>query len=883
MDITMIGTTVSHYKILEKLGEGGMGVVYKAEDLKLTRMVALKFLPHGLDSNEPERARFLQEARAAAILNHPNICTVYDIQEHEGQQFIVMEYVEGKTLREIVPVKKMQDAISYAVQIGAALQEAHVHGIVHRDIKAENIMVNSKNQVKVMDFGLAKLKGSLKLTKTSSTIGTLAYMAPEQIEGEEVDARSDIFSCGIVLYEMLTGHLPFRGEHEAAMVYAIVNEEPEPLQTYVPDAPSELLHVLGRALEKDREERYQSVQEMLIELRRIKKDSTRVSRQPGFEIPSFGTTVVEPAGRQKRGWRRALWIGTAALVVLCVISTVWLILRPHPARLNPNRTTGRLKLPATTIGYPSLSTDGNWVVFSAYTGDGKWDVFWMNLATGKATRVTNESAYYIEGCSISPDVSQIAYDFWNGSKCPNMVKLVASQGGESRTLADTGMGPKWTPDGQRIGYCRVGTAFAPSVSGKFEIWSIKPDGTDNRHELTDSVSMPRSPCAFCWSPDGGSITWIRNWPENYGEVMVRELATGRQRQLTFDRKTVDEVVWASNDMILFISNRSGQSSLWMIPASGGEATQVTQGGAPILGARISADTRTLVYMQREQTNPIWISSIDGSNAYQVTSADVKAISASFSPDGKFVACVLGEVDVLNQESHLYVMDRGGKNQRQLSFGSERVMRCIWSPDGRWLAYASRALDEPDDSSRVYLIQPFNPSPPRLLCKGIWQWWADSENLVVFSQMKTLQHPIRGGKPIQLYQDSTFVYAIGANNRLVYYDLRIGREGLWTGAINGSGERKGEVTKLSIDSDLNAFAASLDHRSIIFVKPTGDDMWRVWTSTGMEERIGTALPGWAAEFQAGSQAMFQVSSDGREVVWNKYETRGKLLVVKDVFE
>ncbi len=221
----MIGKVVSHYNILEKLGEGGMGVVYKAHDLKLTRTVALKFLPHGLDAHEPERARFLQEARAAAVLNHPYIC-----------------------------VKKLQDAISYAVQIAEALHEAHTHGIVHRDIKAENIMVNSKNQVKVMDFGLAKLKGSLKLTKTSSTIGTLAYMAPEQIQGEEVDARSDIFSFGIVLYEILTGHLPFRGEHEAAMVYAIVNEEPEPLQHYVPDTPSELLHILGRALEKDRGE-----------------------------------------------------------------------------------------------------------------------------------------------------------------------------------------------------------------------------------------------------------------------------------------------------------------------------------------------------------------------------------------------------------------------------------------------------------------------------------------------------------------------------------------------------------------------------------------------------------------------------------------------------
>ncbi len=313
----MIGKTVLHYKILEKLGEGGMGVVYRAEDLKLTRTVALKFLPHGLDAHEPERARFLQEARAAAILNHPNICTIHDIAEHEGQQFIVMEFVDGMTLRDRIAGGKLprETAVPYAIQIGEALHEAHTHGIVHRDIKAENIMV-TKNQVKVMDFGLAKLKGSLKLTKTSSTIGTLAYMAPEQIQGGEADARSDIFSFGVVLFQMLTGRLPFRGEHDAAMMYSILNEEPEPLQKYLPDAPSELLHTVNRALEKVPEERYQTVQDMVIDLRRTRKESTgSVHRPPPPESPGFRV----PGKRVKR---IAYVIGAALLLV---VAALWLI------------------------------------------------------------------------------------------------------------------------------------------------------------------------------------------------------------------------------------------------------------------------------------------------------------------------------------------------------------------------------------------------------------------------------------------------------------------------------------------------------------------------------------------------------------------------------
>ncbi len=301
----MIGQTISHYKILEKLGEGGMGVVYKAEDIKLKRPVALKFLPHHLKVSEVEQARFLQEAQAVAGLNHPNICVIHALEEVQGQHFIVMEYVDGGTLRQKLEsgVLKASDAITYAVQIAEALQEAHGKGVVHRDIKADNIMVNLRNQIKVTDFGLAKLKGSLKLTKTSSTVGTLAYMAPEQIQGGEVDNRSDIFSFGVVLFELLTGRLPFRGEHQAAMMYSILNEDPEAIDKYLPEISPELKHIFGRALEKNPEDRYQSIHEMLIDLRRMKKDSSKISRaffpaKPAHSTPAAAEVPVEA---EKRG------------------------------------------------------------------------------------------------------------------------------------------------------------------------------------------------------------------------------------------------------------------------------------------------------------------------------------------------------------------------------------------------------------------------------------------------------------------------------------------------------------------------------------------------------------------------------------------------------
>ncbi len=384
----MIGNAVSHYKILSKLGEGGMGVVYKAEDTRLKRTVALKFLPHGLESHEPERARFLQEAQAASALNHPNVCTIHDIAEADGQQFIVMEFVEGVTLREKLAGGKLPTgaAVGYAIQIGEALEEAHGKGIVHRDIKAENIMVNTKNQVKVMDFGLAKLKGSLKLTKTSSTIGTVAYMAPEQIQGEQVDARSDIFSFGIVLYEMLTGHLPFRGEHEAAVVYAIVNEEPEPLQTYVPDAQSELLHILGRALEKDREDRYQTAHDMLIDLRRLRKDSTRVVRpsQRTGEMTA-DSAMVAPSKPAPPTSKRRLAILLVALFALASGGVLFFLLSRGP-QLNPDMQFRVLQLPFRDVNYASVSRDGNWIVFPAADDRGKFDVYMMNVCARRTAK-----------------------------------------------------------------------------------------------------------------------------------------------------------------------------------------------------------------------------------------------------------------------------------------------------------------------------------------------------------------------------------------------------------------------------------------------------------------------------------------------------------------
>ena len=316
----MIGQTISHYRIVEELGRGGMGVVYKAQDLKLDRTVALKFLPPKVAADAETRTRFLQEAKAAAALNHSNICTIYGVEESAGTMFIAMEYIEGGTLRTRLPFAKVDDALTMAIQIGEALQEAHARGIVHRDIKADNIMVTSRGQAKVMDFGLAKVKGMLRLTRASSAMGTIGYMAPEQLQGGEADHRSDIFSFGVLLFEMLTGKFPFRGEHEAAITYSVVNEEPQLLTAYLPDAPSGLTHILRRALEKDPEDRYQSIADMVSELRREQKRSTRLEQTPEIEMPMPRGSPTDGSRRKPMEFskKKVILVGAVGGIVLAL-------------------------------------------------------------------------------------------------------------------------------------------------------------------------------------------------------------------------------------------------------------------------------------------------------------------------------------------------------------------------------------------------------------------------------------------------------------------------------------------------------------------------------------------------------------------------------------
>ncbi len=420
----MIGRTISHYKILERLGEGGMGVVYKAEDLKLQRPVALKFLPARALGDSEAKERFLREARAAAALQHPNICTVHEIDEEEGQTFIVMAYIDGHELTEEIgegplPIAR---AVDLATQIAQGLEEAHNNGTVHRDVKPANIMVTSQGRAVVMDFGLAQLASSTaRLTREGSTVGTSAYMSPEQMGGETVDQRTDIWALGVVLYEMLAGQLPFRGEYEQAIQYSIVYEDPESLRKARPDVPADIENIISKILEKKPAERYQQLGDLIADLQASRTASgtplatpaaTGSSGDPSQPVatgspvatgtragPSQPVGTGSPAGSATTAQptsRRTLYLATVALAVVAIVLAAWFTRAPDAPAPEPGKSkmtmpAGMRDLPSVAV-MPFVNVSGN--PDSDYFSDGMTDELINSLGRVHGLRVIGRSSVF---------------------------------------------------------------------------------------------------------------------------------------------------------------------------------------------------------------------------------------------------------------------------------------------------------------------------------------------------------------------------------------------------------------------------------------------------------------------------------------------------------
>mgnify|MGYP001568945213 CR=1 FL=1 len=858
----MLGTTISHYRILEKLGEGGMGVVYKAQDTKLDRTVALKFLPRHLSPTDEEKARFIHEAKAASSLDHPNICTIYEIDETlDGQLFIAMAYYEGATLdKKIVPSPlNIEEALDIAIRVGEGLHAAHEKGIVHRDIKSGNIMITEKGQAKIMDFGLARSGTMTQLTKAGSTVGTMPYMSPDQARGEKLDHRTDIWSLGVVLYEMITGRLPFKSEYNEAILYSILNENPQPITSLRSGLPMELERIVVKMLQKNAGERYQSMNDLLVDLRALKKTM------------ESGTNIISPpVPRREPGRKTILLVASTVTTLLFIGAAVFLLLPSHPSvELNPNMTQRVLDIPFTQIGYPGLSADGNWAAFPAADVRGKWDIYLMNTSGGEPRRITTDSSAFVSGVDVSPDGSAFVYAVSASGSITSKIFTNSALGGVRTLLSDSGFLPRYQPDGRKVFFAR-GPFVGPSKSRKIEIWSVKPDGNDERLEFIDS-SSGYDRASLSISSNGKSVVWLRNFPEGrYQEVVTYDLVTGKERQVTFDKKNIDEVCWTGNDQIIFTSNKNGPSNLWMVPAEGGTEVQITKGIGPDLGMEISSDGTKLLYYQNQDIGHVWISDLEGRNPKQVTSFERKAGIPALSPDGNSIALCLSTGDPLARVIELYLIKRYGSSRQQLTRLNSRARRPIWSPDGKRLAFNIAAADESSNSlGKTFLLDMANPGKAVEIGHGIPIRWPDENQLFVFDGVRTWQYSVDGSGQKEIVSDSLMAIPLPGNQYFVGFSDRPGHEAVWLLPA----DKKKAARSLYNGTFPGAVDVAPNGKFLLYVKSPGE-LWKISLPDGKHERLPRNFPGLGS---------FSISQDGKEIVYIEERSAGKLVMIENLFK
>jgi eukaryotic-like serine/threonine-protein kinase len=793
----MIGQTVSHYRVIEKLGGGGMGVVYKAEDTRLRRDVALKFLPDTHFDDPAARERFEREAQSASALNHPHICTVHDIGEHEGRPFIVMECLQGQTLKHRIGAGRFttEEILDLGLQVADALDAAHGKGIVHRDVKPANIFVTARGQAKVLDFGLAMLadKGvsdldgptatrERHLTSPGTALGTIAYMSPEQALGKSLDRRTDLFSMGVVLYEMATGTLPFRGETSAAIFDAILHTAPTSPLRLNPELPNELERIITKCLEKDPDLRYQSARDLMADLKRLRRDTTS------------GQSAVQPAAAGPGGMRRwssLLWVGAGALVL--AVAFGWWGLTGRA----PRTPTGPITItPFTTDGggkfSPRLSPDGEKVAYAwAGPNDENWDIYVKAVGPGtRPLRVTEDPSPEWSP-TWSPDGRQIAFVRMSADNTA-AIYSIPSLGGQERKLVDV-IGPSrvgayfvpmlcWAPDGEWLAFAEKASENAPARIVRLTLATLE------KRPLTTPPPEPLGDLEPQISPDGRLLAFVRGGSRSWGnqDVWVQPVSGGEARRLTFGQyQRGSALSWTSDGAeIVFSDGGPFGGRTARVPLAGGATQPVVGLGEYAVHTSVRGDR--LVYVQgRASVMDLWrVSRSPASRSHETPEKVlVSGVNAAYSPDGRKIAFESRR----GGPNGIWLSNADGSHPIELANSKSDSGTPRWSPDGRRLVFDSIEAGNWD----LYVVAADGGTPRRLTREpsedGTGTWSRDGRWIYFHSDRTGVSEIWKiladGGKAVQVTRGGGIYAVESEDGRQLYYSKSRG-SGIWRLALSG---------------------------------------------------------------------------------------------------
>ncbi len=803
----MIGKTISHYSILEKLGEGGMGVVYKARDTRLDRFAAIKVLLAEKVADPERKQRFVQEAKSASSLNHPNIITIYAIGQVEGVDFISMEFVSGKTLDRLIPRNGMRlnEALKYAVQIADALARAHAAGIVHRDLKPGNIMVNEHGLVKVLDFGLAKLTEPTPADGDASTrtlrptteegkiVGTVAYMSPEQAEGKKVDARSDIFSFGSVLYEMVTGEKAFHGDTKASTLAAILKDNPHAASQLVDGLPREVERLISRCLRKEVNQRSQHMDDVKIALEELKEES---------DSGVLGTAALA----KTKSPRRLPWTLSIAAVLLTATVGVWLVRSKKEVPDLP-----LVAVPLTSYAgeeyWPTLSPDGTQVAF-AWNGEkqDKFDIYVKQIGVEPPFRLTSDAAMDYSP-AWSPDGGFIAF-LRELSPDHTMIVSVPQRGGPERILGEVKgsmlrtlpFGPylSWTPDSKWI--------VCPAPRNGERVWALHLFSTETgeQTELTSPPSSEAGDVAPTVSPDGRTLIFSRLSPDRYNATLwLSHLGegykpVGKEEQIPSPGMTNMGAAWLPNGREFVFNSETGTNyGLWRTAASKSAVPRRLDLGIAAAQPTISRLGNRLAFAVIQFDLNIW--RVDLKGPAKEPSQPIRFISSTqieqypaYSPDGRRISFMSRR----SGSDEIWICDGDGSKTLQLtSLGGAAIYGPSWSPDSQSIALTVAQKGMRED---IYVVSVNGGVPRRMTtdpAEDKWPYWSHDGKWIYFSSTRSGREeiwkmPASGGEAVQITRNSGDSPQESPDGKFLYY-MKGWPEAVsvWRAQVDGSQETK----------------------------------------------------------------------------------------------